>query len=867
MRNRTTRYILSAIIAIMVMVSCCAFAEDGGQTGLQKDVVILFTSDVHCGVDQNFTYAGLMAVKNAAEETGDHVLLVDDGDSVQGESIGLMTQGMADIELMNAMGYDIAIPGNHEFDYGMGRFFSLAEAADFPYISCNFRKEGELVFPPYVIREFDGVKIAFVGATTPQTLTSSTPRNFQDAEGNYIYDFTQGNDGADFYAAVQKATDDARAEGAAYVILIAHLGNDASAKPYTYADVIEHTAGIDAVLDGHSHDTDKVVMKNKEGATVVRQACGTKLSCIGWLRISAADGSVDTGLYTWNNEKTAPELLGIWNSMTVRIALLKDEIADKLADVAGTTSVELTINDPKASNANGRPVRIIRCAETNLGDLCADAFREMTGADIGIANGGSIRTGIRPGTITLNDLVSVFSFGNQVITAEVTGQQILDALEWGSRVVPEESGAFLHVSGMTYEIHTYIESSCRADENGLFSGVAGERRVKNVTVGGEPLDPEKKYTVAGQTYSITDHGSGQTAFDGARILYEAEQVDYEILFSYIRDTLGGIIGEEYAAPYGQGRIVAVTEAGDGSEPEPAADPDAAANLPELPEGVVPVTWEPSEEHLVIETPEARALYERISAGDYPSVEELLADPTVQQLDILAAYYCALYGDTSLIDTPERKQLREDILERYLEKGSARKNSNQKYVYDGELKKEYQCVLVLGLPASGKSTKKADPLSEELGAFILDSDEIKEMIPEFQESHGAAADAVHQESKYILQRVIDAFTTGDMQGYNVVIPTVGGSLDTLRRRFIFPFEEAGYSVKVTFMDAELNESLARAVRRGLKTGRIISSYVIVEYGNKPEEVYETLLTMTNYRGEPYAYETVPEEEEEEELPAA
>ena len=866
MKNGTMRYILSAIIVLVMMVSCYAFAENAEKTGLQNDIVVLFTSDVHCGVDQNFTYAGLQAVKNAAEETGNHVLLVDDGDSVQGESIGLITQGMANIELMNAMGYDIAIPGNHEFDYGMDSFFRMVEAADFPYISCNFRKEGELVFAPYIIMEFDGVKIAFVGATTPQTLTSSTPRNFQDAEGNYIYDFTQGNGGADFYAAVQKATDDARAEGASYVILIAHLGNDTSAKPYTYADVIEHTTGIDAVLDGHSHDTDKVVMKNKEGVAVVRQACGTKLSCIGWLRISAADGSVDTGLYTWNNEMTAPELLGIWNSMTIRIALKKDEIADKLSDTVGTTDVELTVNDARALDGSGHPIRIVRCAETNLGDLCADAFRMTTGADIGMINGGSLRTSIHPGTVTLNDLISVLSFGNQVITAEATGQQILDALEWGSRVVPEESGAFLHVSGMTYEIHTYIESSCQADENGLFSGVAGERRVKNVMIGGEPLDPEKKYTIASQTYIITDHGSGHTAFDGARILYKSEQVDYEILQSYIRDNLGGKIGEEYADPYGQGRIVAVAEAGAGSEPEPVANPDMAADLPELPEGVVPVTWEPSAEHLMIETAEARALFDRINADDYPTLEELEEDPTVRQLDILAAYYSTMYGDTSMISTPERDQLRRDILEQFLELGSARKNSDQKYVYDGELKKEYQCVLILGLPASGKSTKMADPLSEKLGAFLLDSDVIKEMIPEFQESHGAAADAVHQESRDILQNAIDVFTTGDMQGYNVVIPTVGNSMDSLMTRFILPFEEAGYNVKVAYVDVEPNVSLARAVARGLKTGRIISSYVIIEFENKPEEVYQMLLTMTNSRGEPYGYETN-QETEEEELPAA
>lgn len=192
---------VSILLAILLVLA--GFSVHAEQApALARDVLVLFTSDVHCGVDQNFTYVGLKAIRDAAEDAGDHVLLVDNGDSVQGESLGVLTQGMADIELMNAVGYDLAIPGNHEFDYGMERFYELVGAADFPYISCNFRKRGALVFEPYKIFEFDGVKIGIVGATTPETLTSSKPRNFQDGAGNYIYDFSQGGDGSDFYAAV-----------------------------------------------------------------------------------------------------------------------------------------------------------------------------------------------------------------------------------------------------------------------------------------------------------------------------------------------------------------------------------------------------------------------------------------------------------------------------------------------------------------------------------------------------------------------------------------------------------------------------------------------------------------------------------------
>ena len=525
-----------------------------------KDIVVLFTSDVHCGVDQNFGYIGLKAVKEAAEAAGNYVLLVDDGDSIQGEPLGTMTRGEVNIRLMNAMGYDIAIPGNHEFDYGMDRFLELAEMADFPYISCNFNKEGEPVFEPYVIRELGDTKVAFVGITTPKTLTSSTPRYFQDDEGSFIYGFLQDETGEAVYAAVQKAADDARSAGAQYVIIMGHMGNEEECKPWTYEDVISNTTGIDAFLDGHSHDSDKVIMKNRDGEDVIRQACGTKLAGIGWLRISAADGSLDTGLYNWSNSISPAEMFGLSNSMTAEIEKATGELNAKLAEVVAHTGVDLTIYDPEAVDANGKPIRIVRRAETNLGDLCADAYLDQSGADIAFVNGGGIRVNISKGDITLNDILKVHPFGNMLTVVEVSGQQILDALEWGTRAVPGESGAFPQAAGLTYEIHTYLESSCTQDANGMFTGVVGEYRVKNVMVGGEPLDPEKTYTLASNDYMLLNNGDGYTMFDGCTILQQSVKLDNQVLIDYITGTLGGVIGEEYADPYGQGRIVAIEEA-------------------------------------------------------------------------------------------------------------------------------------------------------------------------------------------------------------------------------------------------------------------------------------------------------------------
>ena len=444
------RRIGCVLVALALLATGWAFAEGAQAPQLKKDLVVLFTSDVHCGVDRGFGYVGLKAIRNQLEREGCHVLLVDNGDAMQGGPLGLLTQGEAMIELMNRMGYDIAIPGNHDFDYGMERFLSLTEAADFPFICCNFNREGQLVFPPYIMKEFDGVKLAFVGVTTPQTLYTSTPRYFQDENGNFIYGFMQGNDGADLYEAVQSAVDDARSEGADYVILLGHLGHDAVAIPYTYADVLGHTTGIDAMLDGHSHDTGKVVMKNRDGREIIRQASGTQLEGIGWLRICAADGSLDTGLYTWSDPVPAPKLLGIENEMSAVVDEAQNALGEWLNTKVGVSTAEQTIYDPTAMDEYGKPLLIVRVSETNLGDLVTDAFRPQSGADVALDCAGSIRTNLPQGDITISNLLSIYPFGNHVSMRQITGQQLLDALEWGVKDVPRGFGGFLQVSGLSY---------------------------------------------------------------------------------------------------------------------------------------------------------------------------------------------------------------------------------------------------------------------------------------------------------------------------------------------------------------------------------------------------------------------------------
>ena len=217
----------------------------------------------------------------------------------------------------------------------------------------------------------------------------------------------------------------------------------------------------------------------------------------------------------------------------------------------GKTTVELIAVEPENPD-----VRLVRTQETNLGDYCADAYRAITGADAAISNGGGIRANINEGDITYGMFISVHPYCNEICLTEATGQDILDALEMGAREYPDASGGFLQVSGITYEIHSYLPSSVKIDENEAFIGVEGEYRVKNVTVNGEPLDLNKIYTLATNNYIIKNGGDGYNMFLDNELILDSISLDNAALITYMNDFLGGVIGEEYAEP--QGRITIYT---------------------------------------------------------------------------------------------------------------------------------------------------------------------------------------------------------------------------------------------------------------------------------------------------------------------
>lgn len=591
---------------MLVMVFTMALGGSFTAFAADHDIVVLYTNDVHCGVDDNIGYAGLALYKRQMQQQTPYVTLVDAGDAIQGAPIGTISDGGYIIEIMNKVGYDFAIPGNHEYDYGMDRFMELAGQLACGYTSCNFMnlRTGTTVFAPYRMFTYGDTSVAFVGATTPESFTKSTPAYFQDAGGNYIYGFCEDDSGQSLYNQIQAAVDSARGAGADYVILVGHLGENGVTDRWSSDNIISHTRGIDAVIDGHSHETVQgKTVKNADGRDILLTQTGTKLKDIGKLTIRT-DGTITTELvyevpavdtardyvvqkndslsriaarelgdpnrwidiYNHNlNKLSDPNVLPVGLSIVVPgscvvedgkafdfgtnqlIKRIQDKYNETLGAVIGHTDVELTINDP----ATGE--RAVRSAETNLGDLAADAYRVMLGADIGLVNGGGVRAGIKAGNITFNDALAVFPFGNMGCVVEVTGQQIKDALEMASRNCPEENGGFLHVSGMTYTIDTSVKSGVKLDDKGNFTGVSGPYRVTDITVNGEPLDLNRTYTVASHNYMLKSGGDGMAMFKGSNVIKDEVMVDVDILAGFIK-RLGGNVGAEYANPAGQGRI-------------------------------------------------------------------------------------------------------------------------------------------------------------------------------------------------------------------------------------------------------------------------------------------------------------------------
>ena len=525
----------------------------------KNDIVVLFTNDVHCTNDEGMAYAAIASYKQEMVETygADHVSLVDNGDAIQGAVLGTLSKGGWIVDIMNQAGYDLAIPGNHEYDFGMENFLDIVDhQADYPYISCNFMgPNGKPVLEPYKMVSYGDVKVAYIGMTTPESISKSNPSHFQNEQGEFIYSFCQGGNGQELYDCVQASIDAARKDGADYVIGLGHLGVDPQSTPWMSTDVIAHTTGMDALLDGHSHTVEpSTLVKNAAGKDVLLSQTGTKGKYIGKFVLDAQGNMSSELVPTADVDQTTTA----YKETADFVKDIQEKYQAVTKEVIATAHTTLTVDDP----ATGE--RAIRSAETNLGDFCADAYRTMMGAQIGLVNGGGIRESIPKGEVTYGDIIAVHPFNNTICLVEITGQQILDALELGAMYAGQgENGGFLQVSGMKYVINTSIPSSVVVDDNGAFVKVNGTRRVVDVQVYDEktkqyvPLAADKSYTVAGHNYMLKSCGDGFSMFgkDNIKVLKDETMVDSEVLIEYAKDILGGVIDEPYMDPYGQKRVV------------------------------------------------------------------------------------------------------------------------------------------------------------------------------------------------------------------------------------------------------------------------------------------------------------------------
>ena len=581
----------------------------------KEDVVILYTNDVHTYIDNPLSYDVIAGIRDELQKTyGEgNVLLADAGDHVQGTAYGSMDKGDTIIELMNAARYDVATLGNHEFDYGMEKALSNVEAAAFPYVSCNFYHEkdgvaGERVLESaHIFETSGGLRVAVVGITTPESFTKSTPAYFQDENGSYIYGISGGEDGSALAADVQAAVDAVK-ENADVVIALGHLGDDPASEPWTSERVIAAVSGLNAFIDGHSHST--VVGKevsDKDGNTVILTQTGEYFDAIGMMVIDGETGAITTDLIGYN-EITEPvldekgevkkddkgndvtEVVGYelvselytgdaW-PVDENVANVKNEW---MADVDGKLGAKIGETALTLDNYDADGKRLVRSQETNTGDFCADAlyylFDNMgLDVDVAVMNGGGVRNKAVTGELTYKTAKSIHTFGNVACLQTITGQQLLDALEWGARSAGtgEECGGFLQVAGITYKIDAEWPESTQKDDKGVWIGApTGGYRVHDVEVYNketdayEPLDLTASYNLAGYNYTLRDLGDGFNMFSGAVNVLDYVMEDYMVLANYISGFEGGVIDAEnsplagmypgmlidYGTVDGSGRIV------------------------------------------------------------------------------------------------------------------------------------------------------------------------------------------------------------------------------------------------------------------------------------------------------------------------
>lgn len=622
------RKLLSILCSVLLIV-LLSIPVSAANAEKSNDIVILYTNDTHAYIDSPLSFDTIGALKKNLEKQYRYVLLVDAGDHLQGTAFGSMDQGASVLQLMNKAGYDLATPGNHEFDYGMDSFLERAREAEFPYLSCNLYHQedgvrGENLLESFQAYHFGKEIVAFIGITTPETIVKSTPAYFQDENGNFCYGISGGDNGQALYDDVQFAVDAIRRAGATKVIAVGHLGDDPSSSPWTSEEVIAHVSGLDAFIDGHSHsEVSGQQILGADGEPVLLTQTGEYLNNVGIMVIDYETGEIQSDLIVCEDIlKTVKNKDGTESSVVsghrltselysgpewvndYTISFVKNQwinkVNQKLKQKIGESQVIL---DNYAEDGT----RLVRKQETNTGDFAADAlyylFDQMDmNVDAAIVNGGGIRNQAVTGTMTYKTCKDIHTFGNIACLQTVTGQQLLDALEWGARFAgsDQECGGFLQVSGIRYQIDTDWPDSTQKDGNGMWiGGPTGGYRVHDVAIydretdSWRALELQETYRLAGYNYTLRNSGDGYNMFSSAVNVVDYVMEDYMVLANYAQsfenktvlasnspllDKYPGF-GIDYGTVNGSGRIV---NAPTDHTPEPTEEPTMPEETTEVP---------------------------------------------------------------------------------------------------------------------------------------------------------------------------------------------------------------------------------------------------------------------------------------------
>ncbi len=537
------------ICILALLASMCGCGTDGSDTTYPQPtdpedggtptgkLVVLYTSDVHNAYrtlrEGALGYAAVAAYRQKLADAGNTVLLIDGGDALFGTELGTLSQGEGVRNLMDAAEYDLAVPGDADLAFGEARLLALAEDAQFEYLCCNWRDKqtGEPVFAPYRMVTVEDVKIAVVGITAPRR--------------SEIYDFCAGEDGQQLYDAVQDAIDDARAEGAKYIIAVGHLGSEPADAPWGIADVAANTTGLCAILDSRSHGVlEQVTLEDADGKEIPVLSVGQGMQYLGQLTLDLSSGDITAELI----EKLEKEKTSVLEAVQEE----QDKLDEHLKEHVAVSEAALYAYDPKDST-----VHLSLRQQTNLGELCADAYRVVLDADVGLVLGSSLMADLPEGTLTWRDILNVYPFSQQVCVVEVTGQQLLNLLEFSCRSIGEDNTGYLQVSGVSFQVDTGLNSGLRVNEDGEFAGVAGDaRRVRNVKVNGKALDVKATYTLAGTTYLLQHMAKGYTMLENGKLISQPWLLDHQVLHLYLtRNLENQILADAYGDKNGDGRIV------------------------------------------------------------------------------------------------------------------------------------------------------------------------------------------------------------------------------------------------------------------------------------------------------------------------